>query len=212
LPPLPAEQATRLTVLRSALRVRNTWRALALTVLIVLAHFGAYTYVTPFLEQVTHVSPTAFLLLYGVAGLAGNFLGGLMVARRPALTSAIAAGLIALATLTLPAVGPSPAATAVLLALWGVGYGAIPVCSQAWFSAATPGTPEAASVLFTSSFQATLSSGALAGGLVVDRTSPSTVMLFGGTTAALMLLVLLTTRGRRSPSKSDCRHPDRPAS
>ncbi|WP_026414975.1 MFS transporter [Actinomadura oligospora] len=202
LPPLPAEQATRLSVLGSALRTRGTWRALVLTVLIVLAHFGAYTYVTPFLDEVTRAPATPFLLLYGVAGVAGNFLSGLMIAHRPTLTSAVAVALTATATLALPAVGHSNAAAAVLLTLWGVGYGAVPVCSQAWFAAATPGTPEAASVLFTASFQATLSTGALAGGLVVDRTSPSTVMLLGGATATLMLLVLLTPHALRTAKSS----------
>ncbi|MFC5181441.1 MFS transporter [Actinomadura harenae] len=202
LPPLPAGRATRLTVLRGALRSGGTWRALVFTVLIVLAHFGAYTYVTPFLKQVTHAPPTAFLLVYGVAGVAGNFLGGLTVARRPVLTSAAAATLIASATLALPTFGDDTVGAAVLLTLWGIGYGAVPVCSQAWFAAATPETPEAASVLFTASFQATLSTGALAGGLVVDRTSPSTVMLLGGATAALMLLVLLTRRGQPQHLKS----------
>jgi predicted MFS family arabinose efflux permease len=49
----------------------------------------------------------------------------------------------------------------------------------------------AATVLFTSSFQATLSAGALAGGLLLDRTSVSVVMVCGGLTALVMVGVLL---------------------
>jgi predicted MFS family arabinose efflux permease len=44
-------------------------------------------------------------------------------------------------------------------------------------------------VVFTSSFQATLSFGALAGGLVVDAASPSTVMVLGGAVAVLVVVV-----------------------
>ncbi|MEU7261431.1 MFS transporter [Streptomyces rimosus] len=192
-PPLPPIQSTRLSVLGSMLRSAGTRFALLLTFLMVMAHFAAYTYVTPFLEQVTHVSGgliTTFLLLYGAAGILGNFLGGAWVARYPRSVFGLAAGLIAASTLLLPVLGRWNAGAVVLLIVWGIAYGAVPVASQTWFSKAAPHTPEAASVLFTASFQATISVGALAGGIILDRTSPSTVMLLGGCTAVLMLLVM----------------------
>ncbi|MFE1349956.1 MFS transporter, partial [Streptomyces sp. NPDC058757] len=82
--------------------------------------------------------------------------------------------------------------------VWGVAYGAVPVCSQTWFAKAAPGSPEASSVLFTASFQATISIGALAGGTVLDLSSPSTVMTLGGLAAALMVLVTWAHRAGRS--------------
>ncbi|MFE5885259.1 MFS transporter [Streptomyces hydrogenans] len=195
-PPLPSDRATRLDVLGGMLRSVGTRFALLMTVLVVLAHFGTYTYVTPFLEQVTHVGSgalTIYLLIYGAAGIAGNFLGGSAVGRHPRSTFAAAAAMIAAATLLLPVLGRSDAGALVLLVVWGVAYGAVPVCSQTWFSKAapdSPDSPEASSVLFTASFQATLSIGALAGGAVLDRSSPSTVMALGGLTAALMVAVV----------------------
>jgi predicted MFS family arabinose efflux permease len=146
--------------------------------------------VTPFLEQVTHVSAgpiTVFLLTYGVGGIVGNFLGGATVGRYPRATFGAAGGMIAVATLSLPILGRWDLGAIVLLIMWGIGYGTVPVCSQTWFSKSAPHAPEAASVLFTASFQATLSTGALVGGVVVDHASPSTVMVLGGTTAALMV-------------------------
>lgn len=190
-PPLPPVRATRLSVLGVMLRSASTRFALLLTFLVVLAHFGTYTYVTPFLERVTHVSDglvTAFLLLYGAAGMIGNFLGGAWVARYPRTVFGLAAGLIAAVTLLLPALGRWEAGAVILLIVWGVAYGAVPVASQTWFSRTAPHAPEAASVLFTASFQATISLGALVGGVVLDRTSPSAVMLLGGCTAVLMVL------------------------
>ncbi|MFC9289562.1 MFS transporter [Streptomyces sp. NPDC057052] len=200
MPPLPPRRATRLTVLRGMLDSVATRFALLLTVLVVLAHFGTYTYVTPFLEQVTEVGSgliTVFLLVYGAAGILGNFLGGSLVARHPRATFGTAAGMIAAATLLLPVLGHWKAGAVALLVVWGVGYGAVPVSSQAWFAKAAPATPEAASVMFTASFQATISLGALAGGLVVDGSSPSTVMILGGTTAALVIVVVWAHHARR---------------
>ncbi len=192
-PPLPPVQAARLGILGGMLRSVNIRFALLLTFLVVLAHFGTYTYVTPFLEQVTHASAgliTAFLLLYGAAGILGNFLGGAWVARYPRTVFGLAAGLIATVTLLLPALGRWETGAVTLLIVWGIAYGAVPVASQTWFSKAAPHAPEAASVLFTASFQATFSIAALVGGVILDRTSPSTVMLLGGCTAVLMVLAI----------------------
>ncbi|SPL92904.1 integral membrane transport protein [[Actinomadura] parvosata subsp. kistnae] len=77
----------------------------------------------------------------------------------------------------------------VLLVVWGLAYGGVPVCSQAAFMAAAPRAPEAATVIFTSSFQATFALGALAGGRVVDAFSVSAVMVCGGAIAAIMAVV-----------------------
>ncbi|MEW2288624.1 MFS transporter [Streptomyces sp. NPDC047841] len=199
-PPLPPQQTTRLGVLRGMLNSVATRFALLLTVLVVLAHFGTYTYVTPFLEQVTDAGSgliTVFLLIYGAAGILGNFLGGSLVARHPRATFGTAAGMIAAATLLLPVLGQWKAGAVALLIVWGVAYGAVPVSSQTWFTKASPDTPEAASVMFTASFQATISLGALTGGIVVDASSPSTVMTLGGMTAALMVIAVWVHYARR---------------
>ncbi|WP_459962676.1 MFS transporter [Nocardia sp. IFM 10818] len=193
LPSLPGGRATRVTVLRGLFRGVNIRYALLLTFLIVLAHFGAYTYVTPFLEQVTRVDSgavTVLLLVYGVAGLAGNFFGGTAVAQRPRLAFGVVAALLAAAMLLLPILGRSEIGASALLIVWGIGYGAVPVATQTWFVKAAPETPEAAAVLFTASFQATFSLGALTGGVIVDRGSPSAVLVFAGGLAALVIVVI----------------------
>ncbi|SCF60738.1 MFS transporter [Streptomyces sp. Ncost-T10-10d] len=196
IPALPPTQVTRASVLRTVLGRTGTRFALLLTFLIVLSHFATYTYVTPFLEQVTRADPaliTVFLLVYGTAGIVGNFAGGSLVSRRPRTAICLAAGMIAAATALLPVLGRWEAGAVALLVVWGVAYGAVPVCSQAWFARAAPDAPEAASVLFTTSFQATLAIGALAGGAALDRLSVSAVMLLGGATAALVVVVAVVT-------------------
>lgn len=190
LPALPPDRITRPSVLRAMLRGTDTRFALLLTFLVVLAHFGMYTYVTPFLQEFTHAGPgmiTGFLLVYGAAGVAGNFLGGALVTHRPHTAFAAAAATIAAATALLPVLGRSEAGALALLVLWGLGYGAVPVCSQTWFARAAPQTPEAASVLFTASFQATIAAGALAGGHVVDHASLTALMWLGAATAVLVV-------------------------
>ncbi|GAA1551326.1 MFS transporter [Kribbella sancticallisti] len=185
-PPLPPLQVTRLGLLRDVLRQRQTRVGLIATCLIVTAHFGTYTYVTTLLRD--HVS--TLLLIYGVAGLAGNLLAGTTIARHLRATFLTSALLIAAATLLLPVAGRSTAGAVVLLVVWGLAYGAVPVCSMTWFARSAPTAPEAATVLFTSSFQATLSAGALLGGLVVDLTSASSAFVCGSVVALLAAAAL----------------------
>jgi predicted MFS family arabinose efflux permease len=194
-PPLPPLQVTRPAVLREALGQRETALALVLTCLIVTAHFGTYTYVTTFLREFLRPDLiSGLLLVYGVAGLVGNLVAGSTAAQHLRATFLACAGLIAGATLLLPVLGRSTAGALVLLVVWGLGYGGVPVCSMSWFARAVPQAREAATVLFTSSFQAVLSAGALLGGLAVDTWSVSVVMVCGGLCAALTTAVLLRVR------------------
>ncbi|GAA4554075.1 MFS transporter [Amycolatopsis samaneae] len=198
-PPLPVAGATRLGALGGLLRTRAVRRALLVTFLIVLAHFGTYTYVTPLLEQVTHAGPaliTVLLFGYGVAGITGNFVAGAWAARRPRATFAAGALLLAVATTALPFAGGTTSGAAVLLVVWGLAYGVVPVCSQTWFALAAPRAPEAASVLFTSSFQATFSLGAFAGGVLVDMSSVRATMVAGGVAAFATAALVLTSSKR----------------
>lgn len=201
LPPLPAHQVTSPRVLLDLLRTRSAAIALVATFLIVLAHFGTYTYITPFLQDVTGLSPagvSAVLLAYGIAGITGNFLAGKATATRPRAAFATSGCLIAATTLLLPAAGGTIVGAVVLLMVWGLAYGGVPVCSQASFIAAAPQAPEAATVVFTSSFQATFALGAFLGGRVVDSFSVSTVMICGGLTALLMAASLWSLTKSRS--------------
>ncbi|RJL35776.1 MFS transporter [Bailinhaonella thermotolerans] len=189
LPPLPAHQVTSPRALLGVLRTRGAAIALLSTFLIVVAHFGTYTYATPFLQNVTGLPPaavSAVLLAYGIAGVIGNFLAGRAAATRLRAAFATSGCLIAAATLLLPSIGGTAGGAVVLLMVWGLAYGAVPVCSQASFGTAAPHAPEATTVVFTSSFQATFALGAFLGGRVVDAFSVSTVMICGGLTALLM--------------------------
>ncbi|MEV5966289.1 MFS transporter [Kribbella sp. NPDC051952] len=197
-PALPPLQVTRAAVLRQA--IRPSRNALIVTCLIVTAHFATYTYVTPFLRTVVRPELIGLLLLvYGAAGLVGNLVASTTAARNLTATFATCAGLIALATLLMPVVGRSTPGALVLLVVWGLGYGGVPVCSMGMFARAVPGSREAATVLFTSSFQAVLSTGALLGGLLVDAWSVSAAMVCGGVVAAFAAGVVLWCRTQQAP-------------
>jgi predicted MFS family arabinose efflux permease len=90
---------------------------LVLTVLTVSGHFAAYTYLRPFMEQVSHAGPaliTTALLLYGAAGVVGNFAAGARAARSPRAVLITLAALMALSMAALPMTGVSPMGPSVI--------------------------------------------------------------------------------------------------
>ncbi|MET7297466.1 MFS transporter [Embleya sp. NPDC005575] len=167
---------------------------------VVCLSLGIFAIVTPFLEQVTHVERGligAYLLTFGVAGIVGNFVAGATMVRRLRATFVTCAVLIAVATLLFPLLGRWDAGAIGLLVVWGLAYGAVPACSQTWFARSAPQSQEAAMVVFTSSFQLTLATGALLGGAVADATSSQTVMLCAG---AIALTMVATVGGLGRPA------------
>nr|WP_326612240.1 MFS transporter [Streptomyces scopuliridis] len=158
--------------------------------LLVTGHFAAYTYVRPALERVPGLGSGpvgGVLLVYGVAGIAGNFLGGAAAARDPRRSLlALSAVLSAAVLLSVPAGGSLPAAVA-LLVVWGLAYGGVSVSAQNWLMAATPGRQEAGSALFAGVFNAAIALGALLGGRAADRFEVAGALWLGGALAALAL-------------------------
>ncbi|MFC6544032.1 MFS transporter [Nonomuraea salmonea] len=106
------------------LPLRNGPLRLVLTavVLFVLGHFGAYTFVRPFLEEHAGATPlfvTITLMAYGAGGAIGNLVAGPVVARNArGGFLAGSAGLVA-SLLALLFLGQSAAGAVVTLVVWG---------------------------------------------------------------------------------------------
>lgn len=102
--------------------------------------------------------------MHGIAGVAGNFLAGAGAARSPRTTLLVIGTVLALTVAALPLLGGSPALAAVLMVLWGLGYGGVSVSTQTWVLLTAPGAREAASSLFVVVFNAAIALGALPAG------------------------------------------------
>ncbi|MFF4991324.1 MFS transporter [Streptosporangium saharense] len=193
LPPLPGEPRERGSEPSPTRRLSGSLKiVLVLTALIVSGHFAAYTYVRPFLEQVSHAGPafvSAALLLYGAAGVAGNFVAGAWAARNPRPVLITLALLIALATAALPLVG----LPLVMLVVWGLGYGGVGVALQLWILRSGDG--EMGTAFFVGVFNVSIALGAFVGGRIVDGVSLPGVM-WVGTALALVAVAVTAAFGR----------------
>ncbi|MYR35642.1 MFS transporter [Nocardiopsis alba] len=171
---------------------------LAMVALLVTAHFAAYTYVRPVLEEHSGLAPTAIaplLLVYGLFGLAGNFLAGATAARRSRLTILTLAGGIALAVALSALSGQTSWVAWVWIALWGAAYGGVSVAGQLWMTRAVPHRVEQIAGLYVGVFTASIALGALLGGVVVE--AAGLVLLLWGAAALALVSLLVGVFGPR---------------
>ncbi|MCC5576476.1 MFS transporter [Microtetraspora sp. AC03309] len=175
-------------------------------VLFVLGHFGAYTFVRPYLEHSASTTPlfiTVLLVLYGAGGAAGNFIAGYTVNK--SLRGSFIAGLAGLVVslLLLLTVGRGPAGSIISLILWGVSFGVVQLCQLNMTQAAAPDTFEAAMSLNTMAYNTSIALGALFGGLFADHLGVTSVVWFGLALTAAALLLTLGTRQRTARTVPD---------
>jgi predicted MFS family arabinose efflux permease len=202
-PPMPPHGGVHLSQLPRLLKTGHLRTAVGVTSVVVIGHYAAYTYITPFLLQNVGVPPDlvgVLLLCFGVAGVAGNFLVGAVIGRGPALRTVVLAliactgGSMAL----LLAVGDRTPAAIVFLLIWGLAYSALPVALQTLVFRGVPQAREAATSLYVLSFNVSISLGALFGSLALDRSGPSLVMVTGMAFCAAALLVATRLRAERT--------------
>lgn len=206
IPPLPVSASMQLRHFAQQLRNRRVQLGLGLTLLLVAGHFAAFTFVRPLLEFVSGVSAAwigGLLLAYGIAGIGGNFLVGLVAARHASATvMAIAVGLLTTAILFL-CIGDAPAVGAVLLLLWGLAYGGVSVGLMTWMMQAAHRAVEVNSALYVGVFNIGIALGAWAGGQLLDQFGSSGNLWAMAVLAASALLLCIVGADRGGHHAAD---------
>jgi predicted MFS family arabinose efflux permease len=179
---------------------RRFWLTIAVTGLGVCGFDIAYTYVTPFLLDVSHFGPGALgplLAVTGVAGILGTITVGRIFDRYPAVSIATPLTLMAMSLLLLYALGPVAAIAAVLFSLVSFGFGFLPTALQARCLLVAPGRTEVAMAALSSAFNVGIAGGAFLGGLLVAGPGVRTTVIAGGLFAAAAVAVFATSVDRR---------------
>lgn len=196
LPRLPARSEASLAgLIEVAARPQVGWALLGI-LLLISGHFAAFTYIRPVLEQVARMDIAAVslaLLVFGGAGFIGNLFGGLLSGRDPRLSVMGGASAIGIAMTLILALGVSAPVAIFALGLWGMGFAMLPVGFQAWVAAETVDKAELGGGLLTATFQVAIASGAVFGGLLVDRFSVLAAPTYC-VSAAILGLILVSRR------------------
>src|SRR6266849_5714908 len=85
--------------------------------------------------------------------------------------------------------------TIALVAVWGLGFGAVPVAAQSWMAQAMPANVEGGLALFVSALQGSLAAGSAAGGVIYDARGPGGALGLAAAVAAAGSLALLGRAG-----------------
>jgi len=207
IPSLPSSAALRFADLIELLRRPYARRSMLMVGLVFGAHFCSYTYVTPFLLHNASFGTqtiTWLLLGFGVIGFFSNFAVSSTVNRNLKVSLAAMVSLMMFALLSMSLLGHSQLAVTVDVLLWGVSFGALPLCLSVWIQRATPDLPEAGSALFVSIIQVAIAVGSLVGGTIVDSLGIPPDFLLGGALALLGLAALASFGRSSTVVKADC--------
>jgi predicted MFS family arabinose efflux permease len=175
-------------------------------VLFVLGHFGAYTFIRPFLEDNSSAESsfiTMALIIFGVGGAIGNFVAGYTTTRNLRASFLVGGAGLTAGLLLLLAIGHGRAGAIFALSLWGISYGVVQLSQVNMTLAAAPETFEAAMSLNTLAYNTSIALGALFAGLLADSTEVRNVVWFGVALMTASLLFTLSTRRTTSATAAD---------
>lgn len=199
LPRLPSEHSGSLKSLPVLFRRPALMAIYLLTVVVVTAHYTAYSYIEPFVMTVAGSSAsfaTLLLLVLGGAGIIGSVLFSKL---GNAHASGLVSGAIALLTLCLALLLPaadSEMNLAVLSLFWGVAIMIIGLGMQVRVLSLAPDATDVAMALFSGIFNIGIGAGALVGNQVSLHGSMSAIGYVGAipALAALIWAVLIFRR------------------
>ncbi|MEG1209664.1 MAG: sugar transporter [Leclercia sp.] len=191
LPKLPSEHSGSLKSLPLLFRRPALMSLYLLTVVVVTAHYTAYSYIEPFVQSVAGFSArfaTVLLLLLGGAGIIGSVLFGKLGNRHASTLVSSAIGLLlACLLLLLPASG-SETHLALLSIVWGVAIMIIGLGMQVKVLALAPDATDVAMALFSGIFNLGIGAGALMGNQISLHLSMASVGYLGAIPALAALI------------------------
>ncbi|MFZ5173270.1 sugar transporter [Enterobacter hormaechei] len=191
LPKLPSEHSGSLKSLPLLMRRPALMSIYLLTVIVVTAHYTAYSYIEPFVQVVAGFSAnfaTVLLLILGSAGIIGSILFGKLGNKHAsALVSSAIGLLLACLLLLMPAAG-SESHLAILSLFWGVAIMIIGLGMQVKVLALAPDATDVAMSLFSGIFNLGIGAGALVGNQISLHVSMSAIGYLGAIPALIALI------------------------
>ncbi|GAB3400498.1 MFS transporter [Flindersiella endophytica] len=185
---------------------RRYWLLVVTTALAITGAFAAFTYVSPFLIQVTGFSAAAIgpiLMVRGVVGIAGIGIAGGLADRNAWLAMVLPVALQAVALLGMYAFGQVRAVTVALIGLSGVAMAALASALSVRVLQVAPGDSSVASAGTSTAFNVGITAGALLGSVLLPAFGARSTALAGGLLSlAALAVALLEPLVARRPGQS----------
>jgi len=202
LPSMTSSGAASMRTLVLVLLRPGVWQGIICVALVFTGHFALFTFIRPFLEISLNASVawiTIFLLGFGAANFAGTLLAGPMIRRSLGFTLISMPLLAGASALALSGLGEASVLSLLMVSLWGMAFGGVPVAWTTWNTRIASDEPESAGGLIVAAIQFAIALGAGTGGLVFEGVGASGVYTYGA--AVLIIASLLIAVGVKAPAR-----------
>lgn len=203
----PVGHASLRTLFDVMMRPRMRF-GLVLTMLIFTGHFAMFTYVRPFLENVTGVAisgVSGILLGFGIANFLGTYLAGALIERNLKRTLSIMPIIMGFAGLSLATFqGSSTIGDSILIAIWGMAFAAMPVGWSTWITRTVPDEAESGGGLLVAAIQLAIALGAALGGAIY--TASGALGVFGLSGCLLLVAGAVVLLGLRTAPQASAQN------
>ena len=197
LPQIPASAVISLRARLAPIAQPPVLMALLPTLLWSVATFTVYTYITPFLQQITHVQTVdGLLLIYGLGAVIGSWGGGYSVDRFGPIRPICVALIVLIVSLSiLPITAVTFVGAAVTMFIWSLAGWSIFPSQQHRLLTLFPASANVILALNNSALYLGSAVGATVGGFVLSNIGVAALAVVGGSFAALaLLMIIITTR------------------
>lgn len=206
LPSMQMQSIAKGVGLAAVLRRKDLLITYLITGLTAAAHFGAYTFVEPFIGQIPGMTAyliAVLLFAFGAAGFLGNLLSAFFIDRYLNAFILIALIAMALALVTLGIYGPllGMAPVVILLVIWGVAISALFTGLQTWVLRIAGAHTVPATAIHTAVLNGAIGLGVIIGAGALDVAGFKGAMLSASVVIvpAIVLMVAIRVRARTEP-------------
>lgn len=191
LPKLPSEHSGSLKSLPLLFKRPALVSLYALVAVVVTAHYTAYSYIEPFVQNVAGLSAnvaTFLLLVLGGAGIIGSVMFGKLGNRHSSTLVSGSIGLLAICLALLLPAAQSTTNLTILSLFWGIAIMIITLGMQVKVLALAPDATDVSMALFSGIFNLGIGAGALVGNQVSLHFDMSSIGLVGAVPALVALV------------------------
>ena len=210
MPRVTSEQSGSLKSLPGLLTNPALLSLYALAVIVVTAHFSAFTYIEPFVQQVARMShnfANLLLLIFGVAGISGSIIFSKYGEKHLSNLLIGAIALLTLCLMTMVSVAHSMSGLIAICALWGIAFMIIGMGMQMKVLTLAPEATDIGMAMFSGIFNIGIGLGALVGQTVSIDLSLSSVgyvgALFGLSAMLIAIVAFKKWPGRARQQEQD---------
>lgn len=202
LPHLPSKNSGSLSSLPLLAKRPLLIGVYLLTMTLVSGHFTGYSYIEPFVINISKLAPstaTLLLLVFGLSGIVASYLFGKLHGKHPNTFLMTAAAVLGVSQLVLLPVSCNIEALFGVTFVWGICISAVSLAMQMRLLQLAPDATDVATAIYSGIYNIGIGGGALIGNQVMQHIGLPYIGFVGGALALLALSIFAVINFRYAP-------------